>query len=94
MAKPPPQLALPEIDLEEKVVEVKLRLKGPAAVELLDYQRAYKALKGKAVELDPMVAGVVHAFIEADKGFQAWRKADAASKPEAGGKPGGGESRA
>jgi hypothetical protein len=28
MAKPPHKLALPEIDLEEKVVEVRVRLKG------------------------------------------------------------------
>jgi hypothetical protein len=90
MAKPPPQLALPEIDLEEKVVEVKVRLKGPAAVELADYQRAYKALKGKPVELEPMVAGMLHTFIEADRGFQAWRKADASPKPETGGKADGG----
>jgi hypothetical protein len=90
MAKPPPQLALPEIDLQEKVVEVKVRLKGPAAVELADYQRAYKALKGKPVELEPMVAGMLHTFIEADRGFQAWRKAETASKPETGGKADGG----
>ncbi len=84
MAKPPHKLALPEIDLEEKVVEVKVRLKGPAAVELSDYQRAYKALNGKPIELEPMVAGVLHAFIETDRGFQAWRKAEAALKPETG----------
>lgn len=90
MAKPPPKLALPEIDLEEKVVEVKVRLKGPAAVELGDYQRAYKALNGKPIELEPMVAGMLHAFIEADRGFLAWRKADAAPKPETAGKPQGG----
>ena len=29
-----------------------------------------------------MVAGMLHAFIEADRGFQAWRKADGAPKPE------------
>jgi hypothetical protein len=61
-----------------------------AAVELADYQRAYKALKGKPVELEPMVAGMLHAFIEADRGFQAWRKAEAGSKPETGGKADGG----
>ena len=88
MAKPPHKLALPEIDLEEKVVEVRVRLKGPAAVELADYQRAYAAVNGKPIELEPMVAGVLHAFIEADRGFQAWRKAEAALKPEAGAKAG------
>jgi len=88
MAKPPHKLALPEIDLEEKVVEVRVRLKGPAAVELADYQRAYAAVNGKPIELEPMVAGMLHAFIEADRGFQAWRKAEAAPKPEAGAKAG------
>jgi hypothetical protein len=37
-----------------------------------------------------MVAGMLHAFIEADRGFQAWRKADAAPKPEPASKPQGG----
>jgi len=40
-----------------------------------------------------MVAGMLHAFIEADRGFQAWRKADAAPKPPAAGKGEGSESR-
>jgi hypothetical protein len=45
-------------------------------------------VNGKPIELEPMVAGVLHAFIEADRGFQAWRKAEAAPKPEAGAKAG------
>ena len=93
MAKSPHKLALPEIDLEEKLVEVRVRLKGPPAVELADYQRAYAALNGKPIELEPMVAGMLHAFIEADRGFQAWRKADAAPKPSAAGRGEGSESR-
>ena len=46
MAKPPTPapLALAKIDLEEKTLEVKLRLKGKPAVDLMDYRRAHQAL--------------------------------------------------
>jgi hypothetical protein len=42
MAKSPAlaPLALPKIELEEKSLEVKFRLKGRSAVDLLDYKRA------------------------------------------------------
>jgi len=71
---PAPALALPKIDLEEKSVEVRLRLKGKAAVDLIDYQRAYQALNGEGIEIEPLVAHILAAFIEADRGFQTWRK--------------------
>ena len=71
----PAPLSLPKIDLEEKSLEVKLRLKGKAAVDLLDYQRAYQALHGAPIEAEPLVQSILAAFMEADRGFQAWRKA-------------------
>jgi hypothetical protein len=77
MAKSSPApIALPKFDLEEKTMEVKLRLKGKAAVDLADYQRAYQAARGHAVEAEPLVLNIINAYIEADKGFQAWRKAN------------------
>lgn len=54
---------------------MRLRLKGKAAVDLMDYQRAYQALNGGAIEAEPLVASILAAFIENDKGFQSWRKA-------------------
>lgn len=72
---PAPALALAKIDLEEKSVEVRLRLKGKAAVDLMEYQRAYRALNGEAIEAEPLVAHILATFIEADRGFQTWRKA-------------------
>jgi hypothetical protein len=79
MARPPaPPLALAKIDLEEKSLEVRLRLKGKAAVDLADYQRAYQAANGQAVEAEPLVLHILAAFIDADRGFQAWRKANPA----------------
>ena len=54
---------------------MRLRLKGKAAVDLMDYQRAYQALNGSAIEAEPLVASILAAFIENDKGFQSWRKA-------------------
>ena len=43
-------LALPKIDLEEKALDVRLRLKGKAAVDLADYQRTYAETNGHTVE--------------------------------------------
>jgi len=71
---PAPALALAKIDLEERSVEVRLRLKGKAAVDLLDYQSAYQALNGETIEAEPLVAHILATFIEADRGFQSWRK--------------------
>jgi hypothetical protein len=81
MAKPPVPLALGKVDLEEKTLEVKLRLKGAAAVDLADYQRAYQALNGEPIETEPLVASIVAAFIAGDRGFAAWRKANPATRP-------------
>jgi hypothetical protein len=88
MAKTPTPLALPKVDLEEKSLEVKLRLKGQAAVDLLDYQRAYQALNEAPIEAEPLVASILAAFIAGDKGFAAWRKSNPA-KPAAAAKGGG-----
>ena len=78
-------LALPRIELEEKVLDVRLRLKGKAAVDLADYQRAYAATTGDKVEPEALVLHMVTAFIEADRGFQAWRKADTGADARRGG---------
>ena len=64
-----------KLDLEEKTLEVRLRLKGKAAVDVADYLRAYQAAHGQAVEAEPLIVSIVQAHIEADKGFQAWRRA-------------------
>lgn len=85
MAKAPVPLALGKVDLEEKSLEVKLRLKGTAAVDLLDYQRAYQALNGEPIETEPLVASILAAFIGGDRGFAAWRKTNPPPKPGKGG---------
>jgi hypothetical protein len=80
MAKPPSSpIALAKLDLEEKTLEVRLRLKGRAAVDVADYQRAYQAAHGQGVEAEPLILNIVQAHIEGDKGFQAWRKANPAA---------------
>jgi hypothetical protein len=85
MARDPKMtLALPKIDLEEKTQDVRLRLKGKAAIDLTDYQRAYAQTNGHRVELDHLAAHILAAFIEADRGFQAWRKSVAGKMPVAG----------
>lgn len=72
-------LALPKIDLEEKALDVRLRLKGKAAVDLADYLRAYVETNGQPVELDQLVPHMLATFIESDRGFQIWRKSGASS---------------
>jgi hypothetical protein len=80
MAKPPSSpIALAKLDLEEKTLEVRLRLKGRAAVDVAYYQRAYQAAHGQGVEAEPLILNIVQAHIEGDKGFQAWRKANPAA---------------
>ena len=77
MAKPATTtLALPRIDLEEKSLDVRLRLKGKAAIDFLDYQRAYEAANGEKVEPEVLAVHVLAAFFEADRGFQTWRRAN------------------
>lgn len=78
MAKSPaaPPLALPKIELEERSLEVKFRLKGRSAVDLLDYKRAHQALNDQDVDIELLVQSMLAKFIETDKGFQAWRKAN------------------
>jgi len=66
-------LALAKIDLEEKTTDLKLRLKGKIAVDLADYARAYGEAHG-VVELELLVAHMLGAFMDADRGFAAWRK--------------------
>jgi hypothetical protein len=72
----PAPLALAKIELEEKSLEVKLRLKGRSAVDLLDYKRAHQALNDQEVDVELLVQSMLARFIETDKGFQAWRKAN------------------
>ena len=79
MAKtPPPPIALAKLDLEEKTLEVRLRFKGKAAADVAEYQRAYQAAHGQAVEAEPLILRIVQEHIESDKGFQAWRRANPA----------------
>jgi len=78
-------LALAKIDTEEKTTDLKLRLKGKLAVDLADYLRAYGEANGP-VELEILVPHMLGAFMDADRGFQSWRKGEAA---RAGGKSSG-----
>ena len=74
--QPKPILALGRIDLEEKVTDLRLKLRGKLAVDLADYQRAFAQSNAQQIELDQLVPHILLTFIEADRGFQAWRKAN------------------
>lgn len=67
-------LALPRIELEETTTDLKLRLKGKIAVDLADYLRAHREANGP-IDLDLLVPHMLGAFMDADRGFQTWRKA-------------------
>ena len=75
-SQPKPILALGRIDLEEKVTDLRLKLRGKLAVDLADYQRAFAQSNAQQIELDQLVPHILSTFIEADRGFQAWRKAN------------------
>ncbi|WP_419255942.1 DUF2274 domain-containing protein (plasmid) [Caulobacter sp. ErkDOM-YI] len=59
-----PTLSLAKIDLEEKVTD------------LVDYQRAYAQSNAQEIALEQLVPHILSTFMEADRGFQAWRKAN------------------
>jgi hypothetical protein len=69
-------LALARIDLEEKTTDLKLRLKGRIATDLADYLRAYGEANGP-IDLELLVPHMLVAFMDADRGFQTWRKSHA-----------------
>lgn len=69
-----PTLSLVKLDLEEKVTELRLRLRGKLAVDLVDYQRAYAQSNTQDIALDQLVPHILSTFMQADRGFQAWRK--------------------
>jgi len=73
MARAPATLALARIDLEDKATDLRLRLKGKLAVDVADYQRAYVEANGP-IDLEILAQHILGAFIDADRGFQAWRK--------------------
>lgn len=70
-------LALPKLDREEKVLDLRLRLKGRAAIDLADYQRAYEAAHGESIETELLAQHIIATFLERDKAFQSARKTTA-----------------
>lgn len=80
MAKAPTALALPKLDREEKVLDLKLRLKGRAAVDLAEYQKAYETDHGEKIETDLLAQHIIATFLERDKAFQARLKTAAPSE--------------
>jgi hypothetical protein len=60
------------------------RLKGKLAVDLAEYLRAYAETSGQAVEVEQLVPHMLANFMDADRGFQAWRKTAAGKTPAAG----------
>ncbi len=72
--QPTTTLAVPKIETGEKTTDLRLRLKGKLAVDLADYLRAYVETNGQAVELEQLVPHMLATFMDADRGFQIWRK--------------------
>lgn len=75
MPRPSPSsLALPKFEKEEKALDLRLRLKGRAALDLLEYQRAYEADHGEPIDPDMLAQHIIATFLERDRGFQVRRK--------------------
>lgn len=74
MAKLPNALALPKFDKEERALDLRLRLKGRAALDLLEYQQAYEAAHGEPIDPEVLAQHIIATFLERDRVFQARRK--------------------
>lgn len=77
---PKPAVLLAKISADSAPLEIKARLTGDLASAFKDYQRAYQARHGEPVEAGVLAAEMIAAFIEADRGFAAWRKANPESQ--------------
>ncbi len=75
MPKAPQGLALPRLDKEEKSLDLRLRLKGRAAQDLIDYGKAYEADHGETIDPELLAQHIIAIFLERDRGFQLRRKA-------------------
>ena len=74
-------MALGKIGGSAPPVELKIKLTGDNAAVFADYQRAYEHAYGEAPDKDALGAHMLAAFMESDKGFAAWRKANPPPKP-------------
>ena len=74
MPKAPTGLALPKFDREERSLDLRLRLKGRAAFDLVEYQSAYEADHGESIDPESLAQHIIATFLERDRGFQARRK--------------------
>jgi hypothetical protein len=71
-----PAVAIARIGAEPAPLELKARLTGETASAFKDYQRAYLDAHGEVPEPGALVAQILGAFMKADRGFLAWRKAN------------------
>lgn len=74
MPKSPATIALPKFEKEEKSLDLRLRLKGRAATDLVDYQQAYEKDHGEAIDPELLALHIIATFLERDKGFQIRKK--------------------
>ena len=69
-------IALGKIGGNAVPVDLKVKLTGDTAKAFADYQRAYRAAHGEEPDKDALGSSMIQAFIESDKGFSAWRRAN------------------
>lgn len=75
MQRTPPELAIPKLDKEEKSLDLRLRLRGRAALDLIDYGKAYEATHGEPIDPELLAQHIIATFLERDRAFQTRRKA-------------------
>ena len=75
-------IALVKIDTDEPPSEIKIKLKGRLRADLQAYREAYADQHGELVELEMLIPHMLGVMVQGDKGFQAWRKAQARKAKE------------
>jgi hypothetical protein len=55
-------------------VQVRVTLAGDLNAVLESYARYYEHVHGEAIEPKALIPEILHAFIDADRGFQMWQR--------------------
>jgi hypothetical protein len=72
-------MKLARISKPLRSVQVRVSLAGDLSAELERYASYYEHVHGEAVDSKTLIPEILHAFLEADREFQAWSRSSVAS---------------
>lgn len=75
----PRAIALPALPPNGPAAKLQLALDSLLSNDLDAYRRAYAEAHGQEVSLEALVPAILKLFLQRDRGFQKWKKAQAAS---------------